>query len=200
MADENENDVKKQKEPEKKEAGGKASIKRFLPWIILAAVVLISAGMGFGLGRVFGGRQENELGIGEQPTGRLTAQTEQVGASAQGGGATADDSVGTWYYDLEPVVANLNEPGVTRYVRVALTLEVSNNFNQKEGTPFLEQKNPRLKHLLTLYLANQTIDNIRGERNLRRIQAEILDSFNQHLFPDSRPQLTRILFKEFAIQ
>jgi flagellar basal body-associated protein FliL len=198
MADEN--DVKQQKEPEKQEAGGKASIKQFLPWIILAAVVFISAGMGFGLGRVFGGRQGNEPGVSEQPAGRLTAQTEQVGAPSQGIGATADGSVGTWYYDLEPVVANLNEPGVTRYVRVALTLEISNNFDQKEGIPFLEQKNPRLKHLLTLYLANQTIDNIRGEKNLRRIQAEILDSFNQHLFPDSRPQLTRVLFKEFAIQ
>jgi flagellar basal body-associated protein FliL len=196
MADENENDVKQQKEPEKKEAGGKASIKRFLPWIILAAVVLISAGMGFGLGHVFGGHQDNDAEVNEQSA----AQTEQVGAPAQGGGATADDSVGVWYYDLEPVVANLNEPGVTRYVRVALTLEISNNFDQKEGIPFLEQKNPRLKHLLTLYLANQTIDNIRGEKNLRRIQAEILDSFNQHLFPDSRPQLTRVLFKEFAIQ
>ncbi len=200
MADENENDVKQQKEPEKQESGGKASIKRFLPWIMLAGVVLISVGMGFGLGRVFGGRQENEPEVSEQPAGRLTAQTEQVGAPSQGVGATADDSVGTWYYDLEPVVANLNEPGVTRYVRVALTLEISNNLDQKEGTSFLEQKNPRLKHLLTLYLANQTIENIRGERNLRRIQAEILDSFNQHLFPDSRPQLTRVLFKEFAIQ
>jgi flagellar basal body-associated protein FliL len=193
MADENENDVKQQKEPEKQESGGKASIKRFLPWIILAGVVFISVGMGFGLGRVFGGRQESEPEISEQ-------QTKQVGAPSQGVGATADDSVGTWYYDLEPVVANLNEPGVTRYVRLALTLEISNKFDQKEGTPFLEQKNPRLKHLLTLYLANQTIENIRGEKNLRRIQAEILDSFNQHLFPDSRPQLTRVLFKEFAIQ
>jgi flagellar basal body-associated protein FliL len=193
MADENENGVEQQKEPEKQEGSGKASIKRFLPWVILAGVVLIFAGMGFGLGRVFGGRQKSEPAASEEQTGR-------VEASPQGVGASANDSVGTWYYDLEPAVANLNEPGVTRYVRVALTLEISNNFDQKEGIAFLEQKNPRLKHLLTLYLANQTIENIRGESNLRRIQAEILDSFNQHLFPDSRPQLTRILFKEFAIQ
>jgi flagellar basal body-associated protein FliL len=200
MADENENAVKQEKELEKQESSDKASIKRFLPLIILVAVVLISAGMGFGLGSVFGGRQENEAEVSEQSAGPPAAQTEQAGSPTQGLSTTADDSVGTWYYDLEPVVANLNEPGVTRYVRVALTLEISNNFDQKEGIPFLEQKNPRMKHLLTLYLANQTIDKIRGEKNLRRIQIEILDSFNQHLFPESRPQLTRVLFKEFAIQ
>jgi len=149
--------------------------------------------MGFGLGRVFAGRPSSEPAADQQ-------QTDQLAQSHQRADVPAGDSVGTWYYDLEPVVANLNEPGVTRYVRATLTLEFSNNFDQKHGMTFLEQKKPYLKHLLTLYLANQTIEALRGEKNLKRIQAEVLDSFNEHLFPDARLQLTRILFKEFAIQ
>jgi flagellar basal body-associated protein FliL len=193
MADKKE-DVKQKKESQKQESESKSSIiKRFLPWIVLFGVVLISAGMGLGLGRVFAGWLSSEPAADQQ-------QTDQAVQSQQRVDVPADNSVGTWYYDLEPAVANLNEPGVTRYVRATLTLEFSNRFDQKHGMTFLEQKKPYLKHLLTLYLANQTIQDLRGEKNLKRIQTEVLDSFNEHLFPDSRPQLIRILFKEFAIQ
>ena len=54
----------------------------------------------------------------------------------------AGEPEGTWFYDLAPAVANLDEPGVTRYVRVALTLEISNALEQAEGTLLLETKTP----------------------------------------------------------
>jgi flagellar basal body-associated protein FliL len=105
-----------------------------------------------------------------------------------------------WFYDIEPIVANLNEPGVTRYVRVALTLEVGNGMATKEGTEFLDQKKPLLKHWLTLYLSNQTIDGVRGEKNLRQVQTQIADALNQGLFPNGKPRIVGVLFKELSIQ
>jgi flagellar basal body-associated protein FliL len=105
-----------------------------------------------------------------------------------------------WFYDVEPIVANLNEPGVTRYVRVALTLEISSGIAAKEGTLLLDQKKPLMKHWLTLYLSNQTVDGIRGEKNLRQVQTQITDALNQGLFPDGKPRIVGVLFKELSIQ
>jgi flagellar basal body-associated protein FliL len=70
----------------------------------------------------------------------------------------------------------------------------------KEGQPFFDQKKPLLKHWLTLFLSNQTIEDIRGEKNLRQLQAKVLDIFNQGLFPDAKPRIVRVLFKELSIQ
>jgi flagellar basal body-associated protein FliL len=166
---------------------------KIVPWVILALLVVALAGAGFGIGRLFGTRgRAQTLGATEPAKPTESARRQEPGASK----GTQEG----WYYDLDPVVANLNEPGVTRYARVALTLEVSSMSASKEAAAALDQKKPLMKHWLTLYLANQTLEEIRGEKNLLRMQAQILDGFNQVLFPNSKPQIQRILFKEFAIQ
>jgi flagellar basal body-associated protein FliL len=71
---------------------------------------------------------------------------------------------------------------------------------QKKGGAFLTEKNPILKNWLTIYLASQTVEDMRGDRNLKRIQSEILEALNEKLFPNAKPQIKRVLFKEFAIQ
>jgi flagellar basal body-associated protein FliL len=105
-----------------------------------------------------------------------------------------------WYYDLEPVVANLDEPNVTRYVRAVLTLEMSADVDEKKGRTFLDEKKPVLTNWLSIYLASLSIEDIRGERNLKSIQSQILDVFNEKVFPNSKPQIKQVLFREFAIQ
>ena len=164
-----------------------------LPWIITALMVVILAGAGFGVGRLFGTRGRAQTAAAAAPVPAAESVQGQEPGAAKGAGAG-------WYYDLDPVVANLNEPGVTRYARVALTLEINNTTAQKETAASLDQKKPLLKHWLTLYLANQTLEEIRGEKNLLRMQTQISDGLNQTLFPGTKPQIKRILFKEFAIQ
>ena len=73
-------------------------------------------------------------------------------------------------------------------------------WRKTEGKPFLEQRKPLLKHWLTLFLSNQTIDGIRGEKNLRQMQTKIMDIFNQSLFPDAKPRVVGVYFKEYSIQ
>jgi flagellar basal body-associated protein FliL len=142
------------------------------------------------VGRLFGTRGGSQtVSAAEQPD-----ISQGLEASAERGNGKS------WYYDLDSVVANLNEPGVSRYVRVGLTLEMDDSMEPKEGTAFLDKKKPLLKHWLTLYLSNQTIEDIRGKERLQHMQAEISDSFNQGLFPDAKPQIKRVLFKEFSIQ
>ncbi len=171
----------------------KSSSRRLLPWMTMAVIVVVCAGVGFVLGRFLGGPSATQAAGTAQ-------QTQQANAQLLGTDDSAAQLEHTWYYDLEPVVANLDDPGVTRYVRVALTLQVSNEVPQKKGVAFLTEKVPVLKNLLTIYLASQTVDDMRGDRNLRRIQSEILEAFNEKLYPDAKPQIKGILFKGFAIQ
>jgi flagellar basal body-associated protein FliL len=174
----------------------KASAGTILQWVITAAAVVLFAVAGFGLGRLLKGSPPRETADHEessqpiQPDGTQDLLVEDSSA----------DSENNWYYDLEPAVANLDVPGVTRYVRAALTLEISPEVDPKKGTVYLQQNTPLLKDWLTIYLASLSLEDIRGDRNLKRIQSQILDSFNEKLFPDAKPQVKKVLFKEFAIQ
>jgi flagellar basal body-associated protein FliL len=167
-----------------------------LPWIIMFVVVVVCGGAGFALARLFSGFRTHRAAEPSQQTN----PTQVENPKADNTDLSAGGSQKTWYYDLEPVVANLDVPGITRYVRAAITLEISAAVDREKGGAFLEEKKPLLKSWLTIYLASLTLEDTRGDRNLRRIQSQILDSFNDKLFPDSKPQIKHIFFKEFAIQ
>lgn len=182
------------KEDTKKEAGEKKSlVTRFLPKVIIVIVVAIFAGAGFTLARLLAGSPTSQT-TGGSEQGR-SSQLENI--DAKGSGA---DSQKSWYYHLEPVIANLNVDDVTRYVKASLTLEVSFEVDEKKGTVFIDEKKPILTNWLTVYLASLRLEDIRGDSNLKRIQSQVLDAFNEKLFPDSKPKIKRILFKEFAVQ
>jgi len=194
MADADETkDQREQPDAKAEKSDNKSSSRRLLLWMMIAVVVAVCAGVGFGLGRFLGGPSATQA-AGAAP------QTQQAHAQPLATDDSAAQLENTWYYDLEPVVANLNDPGVTRYVRLALTLQISNEVSQKRGIALITEKNPVLKNWLTIYLASQTVEDMRGDRNLRRIQSEILEAFNEKLYPGAKPQIKGVLFKGFAIQ
>jgi flagellar basal body-associated protein FliL len=191
MAEPEKTNTEQDSEPQAEQPKG--AMSKIMPWLIALVVVIVCGGAGFAVGRLFGTR-------GKAQTVSAAQKTEPAASASSKEPAAGANGQTTWYYDLEPTVANLNEPGVTRYVRVALTLEVGNGLGDKEGLPLLDQKKPLMKHWLTLYLSNQTVETIRGEKNLRQVQTQIADVLNQGLFPNAKPRIVRVLFKEFAIQ
>jgi len=183
MADkENEHQQEEQKEPTQPKKG-------FLQWVILGVVVLVFAGAGFFVARMIKGASVP-----------ATAGAAPEDAEAQTDDAVPDDGK-TWLYkDFESVVANLNDPGVMRYVRATLIFEISSAAPEGKTIKLFEDKTPILTNWLTIYLASLSLEDIRGDRNLKRIQAQILDAFNEQLFPNQKPKIKHVLFKEFAIQ
>jgi flagellar basal body-associated protein FliL len=196
MADENETkEQRKETEPKAEPGAGKSLIGRLLPWVVLAAVVLTCAGAGFGIGRLLAGSRTAEPAQ-PKPEAKEQHKTEDLAAAE----APAEGPPKAWYYDLDPVVANLNEPSVTRYVRATFTLEVSAEVDKEKGTAFLNEKKPILINWLTVYLSSLRLDDIRGDKNLKSIQSQVCEAFNEKLFPDSKPQINQVLIKEFPVQ
>jgi len=191
--------------------------RSIVPWIIITVIVLAAAGAGVGLGRLFAGNSKpksaeeasssKEPAAEAEPAAKHEAKAEPApkhGAAKHGEQPKPDKAGGTkedaLYYNLDPVVANLDEPGATRYVRAALTLELSPELIAEKGSSFMDQKKPLLTNLLTIYLAGLNIEATRGDKNLKRIQSDICDTFNERLFPNGKPLIKSILIKEFAIQ
>jgi flagellar basal body-associated protein FliL len=181
----------RQKTTDANEGQKKSLIGRFLPWIIMAVVIGLSTGAGLGLGTILAGTGDNKT----EHVNESVKETSEEKKIDLGG-----ESNKYWYYDLEPpVVANLNEPGVTRYVSASLTLQMS-AANEKETKAFLDEKTPILRNWLYIYLSSLTLDNIQGDKNLKSIQSQICEGFNKELFPDSRSPIKQILIKEFPVQ
>ena len=153
---------------------------------------MLCAGAGFGLGRFFAGSSTADPNQSEQQP-QQDEQTDDLKAD----GAEEGKS---WFYNLDPVVANLDVPGASRYVRASLTLEIDSEIDQVKGTAFIDERKPVLVNWLAIYLASLTLDDVTGEANLKRIQSEIRDAYNEELFPDSKPHVKKVLLKEFPIQ
>jgi flagellar basal body-associated protein FliL len=205
MADKEEKKEKKQEQKEEKEEqqpqdepkpqdeSKKSSSLGLFTWLIMAAVVIAGLVGGFALAQLVAGTQSHQLSNanGENSLENKTIKEMLVEIPAD---------AKLWNYDLEPVVANLDEPGVTRYARITVTMQLSPQMNQEKGTFFLEEKKLVLRDWLTTYIAGLSLEQVRGSRNLGRIKNEIRDAFNELIFPESKPFIHGILFKEFAVQ
>jgi len=196
MAEEEKQEKEEQKEQQEQQEQKEQNIalkEKLMPWAVVAAVVLGCGGAGFTAGKWFGSVKNSEkLEIpqhNETPPPPEKTETDST-----------QEEEKLWYYDMNPVIANLDEPGVRRYVRATITLAISLEWDPKKANELLEKKKPILNDWLTVYLASLGLDEVRGDANLRRLQQQILDTFNQKLFPDSKPKIKKILFREFAIQ
>lgn len=180
----------KQEQPEQ---AGPSSGMSLYTWLILAAVVLAGSTGGFALSQLIGGPVKTDA-EGQQEAVKAVDPIDEILAATQQGQTS-------WLFDeLEPVLANLDEPGVSRFVRVLVTLEMSAELDQEKGRAFLTEKQVILKDWMTTYFAGLSLEDVRGSRNLGRIKEEVQNHFNEILFPNNRPFVLRVLFKEFAVQ
>jgi len=101
-------------------------------------------------------------------------------------------------------VANLNEPGATRYVSMGFTLEISGQLpaggsGEGAANPYLKEKQPLITNWLSIYLSSLGLTDVQGEKNLNRILTEIRDGLNAKLFP-GKPLIVAVYYYQNAIQ
>jgi len=191
MADdkENQDDAKVEENIASEKNSAKIEI---VTWVILTVIVVSCAGSGFVLGRLFAGGSATE-------TSELSQEDTKTEEAIPDDSETG--SKDTWYYkDLKSVTVNPQEPGAMRYLRVGLILEISSELTEDIANKLIEAKIPLLINFLNLYFKSLTLSEMENDRDIQRILSQICDSFNEILFPDAKPQIKRILVREFNIQ
>jgi len=159
--------------------------------IFAAGVLILAAGAGYGVALLM---PASHPGPAQAEAGATPAPAAEP-PPAPTAEATKADFI---YYDFEPIVVNLDEPRLARYVRATITLAIK-PANHETAKAILDKHKPELKNWLTLYFANCTLDNVRGAASLNRVRREILDAFCQQLWPDQKPLIEHVLFKEFGV-
>jgi len=186
MEDEAKN-LETQEAPESEEpsvaSGGSGSIMWLA--VLVAAAVIASAG-GFVLARSLG------AGAAAQAQAAKAQAPPEPEATLSADGDFA-------YYHFEPITVNLSGDNMNRYIRATITLAIKAK-HSKDATKRIETKSPELKNWMTVFLADCTLEKVRGAKALNRLRREIKDSFNEQLWPDQTPLIDDVLFREFFIQ
>lgn len=126
------------------------------------------------------------------------------GASGHGDGhgdtATEKRVVeGPCFVPFGRTVVNLNDPTLTRYLALEVTLQAE-GADEDDVKSALEARKPILQTWLTSHLADKTLEEVRGKIGVNRLRREIQDNFNALLFTDGRERIQDILFEEFHVQ
>ena len=190
MAEEEKNE---EQSPENTESSGeqKSSGSGLFAWLIIGAIVLGCAVGGFALAQLVAGQ-------GAKPAEPKPPEPTPFIINTDGQ---------PWQYDLPAVIGNLDEPGVTRYLRVTATLVISGELDEGTGMTFLDGedggsvgKRDIMIDFMSDYISGLTLERVRGQKNRRRIKKELTEGFNEVLFAGSKPFIDTVLFKEFAVQ
>ena len=190
---ENEDKKTESKEQSSEQAKPKTGI---VTWIIMGVVILLFTGSGFLLGKLIAKPSEpaqTDPNVETTPQQQVEEEKQEQQSSNKTGQ--------TWYYnELESVVVNPDEPGATRFVRVGLILEMDASISEDKATALIQSKKPPLINWLNLYFKSLTLGEMKDDSDIKRILLQICDAFNEILFPDAKPQIQKILIREFNIQ
>ena len=173
------------------EAPAASRRRGLVSWIILAgAVVLIGSASGWLLSRLLAQSPQ----VAQAQSSETAQEPPQTAEKPPSG---KDERFK--YLDFPPILANLDEPRLGRHVRATITLAISESeFDQ--ASKLIESRKPELTNCLMVLFSACTLDEVRGAKNLNRLRREILEKFNEQLWPDRRSPVRQVLFKEFSVQ
>lgn len=97
------------------------------------------------------------------------------------------------------VVVNLAEDRMTRYLRVKISLKVDAD-DEKNVTDLVAKNKAEMKSKLISYLAGKSLKDVSGSVGVNKIQREILEKFDDILYPDGNSRLREVLFEEYVVQ
>ncbi|MBN1817625.1 MAG: flagellar basal body-associated FliL family protein [Sedimentisphaerales bacterium] len=191
---------KQEKTEQKKE--GQPSPKIRLPgglflWSIMAAMILAGLIGGFALAQLLAGTDPVPL---QNPGNETSKDPVPIKTFDELVSAKPSQEI-SWPFEIqEPIIANLDEPGVTRYIRAGITLQISSEIDLEKGQKFLEEKVLVIRDTVHAFFSDLSLEDVRGRRNIERIKKQIRDIVNEQLFKESKPFILEIYFREFAVQ
>lgn len=160
--------------------------RRFPSVAVLAAIGILSGGAGFAAPYVATKLWHTPPKAEETDQAQATSKLPRPGEEVA-------------FLNFDPITVNLNDPRLSRYLRLKLTVQVEQK-HLEEITKALEQHKVILKDWLLRYLSDKSMDDIRGTAGQNRLRREILDQFNTVLFPNGYDRIHDVLFEEFNVQ
>ena len=97
------------------------------------------------------------------------------------------------------IVVNLNEPALTKYLSLDITL-LTDAKDEDAVVSGVESRIPILRTWLTSHLADKSMEDVRGKAGINRLRREIQDQFNALLFDDGHERVRDVLFEEFHVE
>ena len=188
---------------EKSSGGGS-----IVPWI---AVGVLSAGLGSALPFLLAGQQTHAAGDSENPDeqGTKTESDGHSGVTKSGPGRVKsfampaqEDTVFLPFGEPgkdQSVVVNLDEGRLSRYLRIAISLQIPKS-QEETFKKLIEAKKIVLRNWLLSKISDLDHDDIRGAAGQNRLRREIREQFNAVLCPDGYDQIYDVLFEEFNVQ
>lgn len=97
------------------------------------------------------------------------------------------------------VVVNLSEERMTRFlkVKVAIQCEASAEGKVKEH---VEKNKAALKSWMISHIAGKTLKEVSGTMAINRLQREMLERFDDMLYPNGDSPIRAVLFEEYIVQ
>jgi flagellar basal body-associated protein FliL len=97
------------------------------------------------------------------------------------------------------IVVNLVDPRMQRYLRVKIAVLVDADA-EEEATALLAKHKAAVKSKLIGHISGKEIKDVSGTVGVNRLQRELLERFEDVLYPDGHSQIRAILFEEYVIQ
>ena len=82
-------------------------------------------------------------------------------------------------------------------VKIILTVDAE---HEKAASEELTKRHPQLKNWLISHLSGKSLKDVAGSVGVKRLQREILEHFDEVLYPDGDGPLREVLFEEYVVQ
>ena len=99
------------------------------------------------------------------------SKTEQAGARHDKGTEARDDESPGKVVDMTPFIVNLADPGVPRYLKVSIKLELDDD----NAVTRLNDRIPQIRDSLLLLLSSQKSEKMRGIKGKLRLKDQIFE-------------------------
>ncbi len=133
-----------------------------------------------------------EVERSERKRSERTRQQNSVVATASG-----DDS--NQYVHLKPIVVNLNEGSLTRYVRCSFVLKLKSDADE-QALHRIELASPIVRDWMFRFLSDEEISTVKGLEAIQRICDEVTKNVNRLLGDEAGTPIENTLISEFNIQ
>lgn len=97
------------------------------------------------------------------------------------------------------VVVNLAEDRMNRYLRMKLAVKVDAD-DEKAVTALVTKHKSAMKSKLIGYLAGKSLRDVSGSVGVNKLSREILEKFDDILYPDGESKVKEVLFEEYVVQ